>query len=313
LEQRVRIDTIEKEIRIAFSGWPLSQAERTAILKWADDATFDVEFREWLREVIITLETVRYEVREIVSVGLDQLVEIVDDPSRVIFDIDGRSVSWTGPVSVEQRNVIEGIKDDERYPGWVNVSPFTGTFRDLLAEFQKTYTFTFDRSEVTPTVADPFSKRIVIDKTPTPATIVWTARYLSDDELKTLNTWKDEASFGPTFREAVADLLKELLNGKVTTAIREADWNLRPEAPDFAQVNLAETVMLARSPVQFRGLMKNSERELLKKACKQTIDKQVMHKLFDDALQGGFEGARLEIRALKGSAEPQKAPVRSQL
>ncbi|MEM8671192.1 MAG: hypothetical protein AAGG48_26960 [Planctomycetota bacterium] len=269
------------------------------------DAALRVAARTFVSRIRDTGVDVVQDVRIPVSVGLDQLGELVDDATSVTVDIENRLVTWVGEITAEQRTTISA---------WQETSPSHATFAALLAE-EVTHEFTHATGDPATPTSGPLFGRLTIEPETAPMRIVWTGLDIDDDQRTELQTFIDSASLGQSFRDAITALLTDLDNETVRVRIREGDWQGRPSVQDFANIGVADRIGYCRARTEFQGLMLPTERDELTTALNvgdaRPINERLIEALYGDTLQGGFGGASLELQTVRGSAEPDRAAIRT--
>lgn len=241
------------------------------------------------------------------SVGLDQLVELVDDPNNVSIDVVKREVVWVGGITTSQRDIIVS---------WQTTSPSHATFTALLSEEVH---HAFDRESGDPDIptTGPLVGRLTMESGDSGDQVVWTGRDLSDDERAALQVFIDDMSLSQSFRDAIQAVITDIDADTLRVRIREDDWQGRPSVDDFESLGsgLEQRVTYARAQLSFGDLMLDGEREDLVKelTAAKPINTKLINALYTQTLDSGFGGATLQIRAIRGSAKPTSDSIRTQV
>jgi hypothetical protein len=262
------------------------------------------------------------DIREDVSVGLDQLAELADDPDLVVIDAAQRTVTWassnaSAAFTAEQTAILAG---DATHFGWRHSASAGATIAALLAAAPLTQLEQkFAAGEPVPTInpGDPLDNRLTIVTGASP-TATWVLGPISATEQAALESFADEASgFGPTFRAAMRRLLKVGDKVVIQAAIAESDFAPRPTAAAFQAAGLGGAAGLLRGAMAFRGVMLAAEETGIEAARRTdasgvplaAIDAAIARQLHNDALRSGFAGGALRIMAVRGSARAEQAPI----
>lgn len=242
---------------------------------------------------------------EVVSLGLEQLKELVDDGNRVVLDAVQRELVWTGAMSDEQRTILEGDNDTTEFPGWVNMTPFSATIRALLEAVRN------DQFEQALPVEEPIplevpeilAERVAFETTADPWKFIWTGIHINADERDKLQSWHTNPSYGAAFRDAITALLNHLSTVELRVPIAEADWQPRPEATDFYDI-VSDKAFLGNSIVEVDDLILPDELRAMQHVwqAEHAASAIALRLLYNDALSSGCEGASLEARAFRGGA-----------
>lgn len=261
---------------------------------------------------------------EEVSVGLDQLSELADDPSLVVIDIAMRRVTWasnsTNTFTADQKRILEG---DSTHFGWRQSSAAGATLTALLAASPSTnISLSFTAGETVPTIGTGhvLDGRLTIFTTGI-SRVEWTLGALTAAELAALQGFANAASgLGTTFRAAIARILTMSALRVVQVVIQEGDFAPRPSFRDFEAAGLGAKAGHLRGAMQFTGIMLRNEERAIEDARLLennsplvAVDGTVIRQLHNDALRSGFAGGELVIVAVRGSAPSKSEPIKPYL
>jgi hypothetical protein len=249
-------------------------------------------------------------ITEPVAVGLETLGEL--STTVILPTATSRKIVWLGPISADQTNVIQHWIDE--------VSPFKQTLQALL---DRNTNFTIEQSYTAPGAhprpADipaelTSSLTIVLTTGTDPEKLVWKGRAITPTQDGKLEAWQNDSTIDQNFRDAVKalrDLLAHPEKQPLSVDVVEPGWQPRPSQADLvAKLGpLADKVQIGIGQVLFRGLMLRDEAEALRARAENNVDRAAVAALYHDALNGGIEGATLQIRAYRGSAKPQIQPM----
>jgi hypothetical protein len=284
---------------------PLSATDVDALRSALLTAPRDTAFKLAVERVCTRLLAGERTFEEPVSVGLEALRELSKD--AVLPTEAARKLTWTGKIEGDNRAMIELWRD--------KLSPFAATLTALLDAYDN------PAVEFVPTGAHPVQSdvdlipelkpalQIVPPKTTGGAfRLVWKGRILSAAQEAKLKIWEADASLDTEFKKAVTTLrlmIPKSDTQTITVDVVEADWHVRPGQADLIAAGLDDRILIAAGKVAFRGLMTRDEAQLLRGATTLAANRAALAALYFDALQGGFEGAVLRVRAFRGSA-PQR-------
>jgi len=258
------------------------------------------------------------DIHEDVSVGLDQLFELSDDPALVAINPATRRVTWISKdvaklFSAAQRAVLDGDG------GWKTSAACGLTIAELLkADTRPGPTevdLAFDAADLIPNVTgDPIAARFSY---PAAGRIRWKFGAITPTDLATLNNFANAGSgFGPSFRAAVTTIIKIGPNVAAEVNIEEADFALRPTVVEIRAKGLEFAFGFSRGAMVFKGPMMAAEIAALRAARKPDsmgalveIDRALIALLHNDSLRSGFDGAALQIQAVRGSAPSKTTDI----
>jgi hypothetical protein len=244
---------------------------------------------------------------EPVAVGLEALAEL--SPTVTLPTANPGKLTWLGPITADNAKVIQR---------WIDhLSPFAKTLQALLAAdaaftISESYTApgAHPKPADVPAVLSP-NLTIVLPTTAGGAeALVWKGRTATAAQDASLQTWQNDTTIDQNFRDAVKALRDALAHPEaqsITIDVTEPGWQPRPLQADIATAipGLADRVQIGVGLLAFKGLMLREEAETLVAAASTKVDQAAVSALYLDALNGGFEGARLQIRAYRGSAEQE--------
>lgn len=182
----------------------------------ADTRSLSPPLRAAIRRMLSVLEGDVIDIREEVSVGLDQLTELADDPNFATIDPWLKQVTWafedpSKPMSDGQKQVLNGFDDGagNSVLGWVNIAPCAGTMRALLEAIkQDDLKETFAPADVVPPTptTGPLKDRVTIAA----GELSWKQGTITEQQLAELQVLVGDAAFGQSFRDAVSRLMIRL-------------------------------------------------------------------------------------------------------
>jgi hypothetical protein len=238
------------------------------------------------------------------AVGLEALAEL--SPTVTLPTANPGKLTWLGPISANQAKVIQH---------WIDhVSPFVKTLQALLAAdaaftIRESYTApgAHPKPSDVPAVLATNLTIVLPAVAGGPEALVWKGRVVTAAQDASLAVWQNDTTIDQNFRDAVKALRDALAHPEtqsITIDVNEPGWQPRPSQSDLvaALAALADRVQIGVGQMEFKGLMLRDEAEALVAAATVTVDKAAVTTLYLDALNGGFQGARLQIRAYRGSA-----------
>jgi hypothetical protein len=292
---------------------PFTAAQIDALGKALLKSPRDTAFVAAVGRFITRLKNGETSIREPVAVGLEALQEL----SRTVTlpTINPGKLTWLGPISADQRTTIQR---------WIDhLSPFGVTLTKLLAgdtAFAIRVAYTAPGAHPKPAdIPAILAPRLTIELPAVatdPEVLVWKGRDATPAQDAALKVWQDDATIDQNFQDAVKSLRDELAHPAsqaIAITVDEPGWQPRPAQAEL-QAALAGTgaedrIQIGVGLVEFLGLMTRDEADILLAAASSPVDKKAVAALYLDALNGGFEGAVLQIRAYRGSAAQESRPM----
>jgi hypothetical protein len=310
LMARLAFDPPDVLTLAAYSDTAFTAAEASAIrnaLLSTPSKPGDAAFRAAVGRFCDRLKNGEKTIVEPVAIGLEALAEL--SPNVTLPAANPGKLTWLGPISADQAKVIQR---------WIeHLSPFVKTLQALLAAdaaFSISVSYTAAGKHPKPSdVPAALAPNLMITLPAAaggPETLVWKGRVASAAQDAALAVWENDSTLDQNFRDAVKALRNALAHPEtqsITIDVNEPGWQPRPSPIDLATAlgTLADRVQIGVGQILFKGLMLRTEAEMLLAAATAKVDQAAIAALYLDAVNGGFAGATLQIRAYRGSAQQE--------